>query len=582
MLRHNGKLSLIILPILVLIFRLLPWKKTLSLGLIVSTLFYLTQNVLRFDILKIHFLYPSNVIQGWKADAIGERLVSKIIGLPIQFLNSLDLIRNWHDTNIWRGSWGGVANSGSYLYNGDVEAGFIRYEPLVPRLRELVDHCFTLSYELPFVFFQWNPAWLLYFFVIPCAFFWLFPRSLLFSIAILSQTVALLFFTDSTNWRYFYYQFYSCYFILPLIGLDHVANQGKIFSKRPWLIIATVLMIVVAAELLPINIVSKEILGRNLRKSALPEGPYFKSYYLPFTTPASFEYRDLRHSGSTYTFDDKGIRIDQQTQPLTVGARGLLLLGDEILFGRGLKFYDTIAGHLSLQSNSLVKPIQTFNSALTGGDAPDSYYAYFKREGMSLVPKVLVVVISPQNDLFNISQHYHGAIDENGLSTIVKSNRLALDFRGDILNLDSMPWPYRITMWSDSSLFMGIADFLSSSISGTQATIGLARRTRSESDSLNIFLSSLRGLRQLTRQQKIRLMVLLVPDIQENSEFKDPTEAIVRTLRDIKAPYLRLHGKIDPIYRHADGRAVVPINSNKIISDEILNYLREYDAKRGF
>jgi hypothetical protein len=77
-----------------------------------------------------------------------------------------------------------------------------------------------MSLDYPWIYFSWNPFWLLYLFPLTILLYRRLPLSAIFSVIILSQVVALLLFVGTVNWRYYYFVLLGGYFLLPVILLD--------------------------------------------------------------------------------------------------------------------------------------------------------------------------------------------------------------------------------------------------------------------------------------------------------------------------------------------------------------------------
>lgn len=94
---------------------------------------------------------------------------------------------------------------------------------IVQSVRKIAMQVYEKTYEKPWVYFTWNPFYLL--FLLPLTLIngkWL-PRSALFSSFILVQVLTLIVIIQVTNWRYYYFCYMGIYFLLPLIALDIVA-----------------------------------------------------------------------------------------------------------------------------------------------------------------------------------------------------------------------------------------------------------------------------------------------------------------------------------------------------------------------
>jgi hypothetical protein len=85
------------------------------------------------------------------------------------------------------------------------------------------------SYQSPWVYFSWNPFYMLYLLLgLPFLIRWL-PLSAVFSTVLLSQVFALVF-LDIYNWRYYYFAFLGINFLIVLIFAD--INRPKISPSK--------------------------------------------------------------------------------------------------------------------------------------------------------------------------------------------------------------------------------------------------------------------------------------------------------------------------------------------------------------
>jgi len=90
----------------------------------------------------------------------------------------------------------------------------------IKRLRETALQVYNASYIAPWVFFTWNPVYMLILFPLTLIFFPFLPRSALYSSMFLIQVAALLVIVNVLNWRYYYFIYLGAYFLFPMILLD--------------------------------------------------------------------------------------------------------------------------------------------------------------------------------------------------------------------------------------------------------------------------------------------------------------------------------------------------------------------------
>ena len=101
---------------------------------------------------------------------------------------------------------------------------WIRYLPCEPKSDRLYQFLHPLNLKSPaepWVYFTWNPFYLLYVFPI-CFFYRIFPLTAAYGYIVLSQVFILLLVLGpyNYNWRYYYFLMFSLCFLMPVIALD--------------------------------------------------------------------------------------------------------------------------------------------------------------------------------------------------------------------------------------------------------------------------------------------------------------------------------------------------------------------------
>ncbi len=82
------------------------------------------------------------------------------------------------------------------------------------------------SYKAPWVYVSWNPLYMLALFPLLPLMFRVLPMTAVFSLYIFIP-MAVLVFLNIFNWRYYYFAYLACYFLLPLIVTDLFARNRK-------------------------------------------------------------------------------------------------------------------------------------------------------------------------------------------------------------------------------------------------------------------------------------------------------------------------------------------------------------------
>lgn len=80
-------------------------------------------------------------------------------------------------------------------------------------------YLYKKSYREPWVYFSWNPFYMLLLLPILPLFVRRLPMTAVFSFFVLIQVVALVF-LDIFNWRYYFFAFFASYFLVPLVITD--------------------------------------------------------------------------------------------------------------------------------------------------------------------------------------------------------------------------------------------------------------------------------------------------------------------------------------------------------------------------
>jgi len=219
LIRYNGVIYFFVIPSIMLIFGLLPAKKMAMIAVmaassiaisvflfsaVANTDFVLRQTGVYFDYLKT--LRPVSTV----------RTVSK------KYPNVLDISRNRTQSDPWIKDRMGVEWH-QYFTKRRGYTDFVKYHrhaPLSASIFTLMDTLHKRSYKPPWVYFSWNPFYLLWLFPLALVAFRNFPMSAIFSFMILSQVVFLLAVFVTMNWRYYYFLLVSSNFLVPLAMLD--------------------------------------------------------------------------------------------------------------------------------------------------------------------------------------------------------------------------------------------------------------------------------------------------------------------------------------------------------------------------
>ena len=228
--RYNGIVYFIIIPAGLALMGIIPFKKFLfgTAGILALAAILLTVTIL-LD--KSNFFTSQSrfFIERMGSFGIGETAVRVVKQYPTLLdVNIFQKRKIWYDT-WYRDSAVTKWHQGFARQKGYNE--WIRYMPCEPksdRLYRLLHPLNLKSAAEPWVYFTWNPFYMLLLFPV-CFLYRLFPLTASFGYVVLSQVLVLLLVLGpyNYNWRYYYFLFVSLYFLIPLIALDGQSLRGR-------------------------------------------------------------------------------------------------------------------------------------------------------------------------------------------------------------------------------------------------------------------------------------------------------------------------------------------------------------------
>ena len=228
--RYNGIVYFVIIPVGLALLGIIPIKK-----FFIGTSCLL---VLAAILLSVTIMLDKNNFVTSQSRFFINRMVSIGAGETVlrvikQYPTLLD-VNIFKKRAIWYDTWyrdSGVTkwHQGFARHKGYNE--WIRYMPCEPKSDRLyrVLHPLNLrSAAEPWVYFTWNPFYLLLVFPI-CFLYRLFPMTAAYGYVVLSQVVILLWVLGpyNYNWRYYYFLFVSLFFLIPIIALDARSLQKR-------------------------------------------------------------------------------------------------------------------------------------------------------------------------------------------------------------------------------------------------------------------------------------------------------------------------------------------------------------------
>ncbi|WP_446008217.1 hypothetical protein [Candidatus Electrothrix sp.] len=220
LIRHNGLVYLVVLPLLFLVLGLVPVKKVLTgfvalllAGGVVFIGLHLAGKTAGtgFFSQKIRNYTGQLSLEGMAKDA--SWTMQKYMGV----LNINQKEQKWdkfhyyfHDRYAWRflqhSGWWDV-----YPYKKDT----VQF----PRLRKVAMQIYKKSYQEPWVRFSWNPVWLLGLLPILTLLFWWFPHTAILGTMLLAGSLPLVY-LRIFNWRYYYFLYVGLLFLPAFASLD--------------------------------------------------------------------------------------------------------------------------------------------------------------------------------------------------------------------------------------------------------------------------------------------------------------------------------------------------------------------------
>jgi hypothetical protein len=220
--RHNGLVYLIAIPLLFLVTGIVCIKRK-----IVLAVFGIA--VVCCGVVMVSFKTGILEDRGFLAlqlKAYSERLFSKTITDILlttwdNYWNSLNINQTDSKWDLFhyylqdRYAYGFLEHAG---WN-DVYRYIPRPEGLLSGFHDTAMRLYWASYEKPLVYVSWNPVWGLALFLLSLLLYKKLPLSALFSAIIVIQ-ICTLAFLDIMNWRYYYFACVASYLIIPMIMLD--------------------------------------------------------------------------------------------------------------------------------------------------------------------------------------------------------------------------------------------------------------------------------------------------------------------------------------------------------------------------
>lgn len=228
--RYNGIVYFLLIPTGIAFLGLIPKKKFLLgfAGILILSAILVSITVMldRNNFVMSQSRFFINRMSGFGA---GETALRVIKQYPT--LLDINIIKK---KNIWYDTWYRDSGVTNWHYGFAREKGYnewIRYIPSEPKseqLYKLLNMMNLFSSAEPWVYFTWNPFYLLLIFPV-CFLYRLFPLTAAYSYVVLSQTLILLWVLGpyNYNWRYYYFLYVSLFFLIPIIVLDSRSMKNR-------------------------------------------------------------------------------------------------------------------------------------------------------------------------------------------------------------------------------------------------------------------------------------------------------------------------------------------------------------------
>ncbi len=226
--RHNGVLYLFIVPLIILLFgivrvRPLVFGLFFSTAVLVGSLFFLFSSSSKTaDFLANQTkIYLAQAINQFSFDYL-EKCGERYLGI----FNVHQKERQWDLVHLCM--YGRYTNDflKSLRWNDAYPYLPLPSKPVEKKIQKVAWSLYWKSYQVPWVYFSWNPIYMLVLLPILPLLFRKLPMTAVFSLYVFTP-VAILVFLNISNWRYYYFAHLACYFIWPLLITDLSAGKEK-------------------------------------------------------------------------------------------------------------------------------------------------------------------------------------------------------------------------------------------------------------------------------------------------------------------------------------------------------------------
>lgn len=229
--RYNGLIYLIIIPIGLMIFQHVNFKKAIAVFIAVFLIVFI--GIISTSIMAKHD-FVIGMMKKFVVQFLNTNTYKNLSNVIKQYPNIFDDRDKytWYRDDgvvIWHNNF-----SKEKKYNDFVR--YYDYKPKSKTIRSFLDSLMMSSHKKNYAWLTWNPFYILYLFLFGIFYRW-FPLVSAYGYVLLTQTFFLLMFltiihgTPDFDWRYHYFLYLSGIFLIPLIMLDIKLVWQRKFSK---------------------------------------------------------------------------------------------------------------------------------------------------------------------------------------------------------------------------------------------------------------------------------------------------------------------------------------------------------------
>ncbi len=220
LIRHNGVIYLVLLPILFLVLRLVPLRNAMIMLLFLVAIGALGITALKYTNKMQALVFVSQQVQNYAKGIHIDSISKDTKRVTEDYLKILDYdktLQQWDKFHYYlkdRYAYWFLLHSGwwdVYPYKKEI----VKF----PLLRQKFKMVYMKSYQKPWGLFSWNPVWLLALLPVLTLLFWWFPHTSILGLVLLGGALPLVY-LRIFNWRYYYFLYMGLLFIVPLMGLD--------------------------------------------------------------------------------------------------------------------------------------------------------------------------------------------------------------------------------------------------------------------------------------------------------------------------------------------------------------------------